>query len=209
MFDFSLADFAARAPAILIGLALHEYAHAKAASMLGDPTPRWEGRLTLNPLPHLDFLGTLMLVFGPIGWAKPVNVNPNNFRGDRKRGMMLVALAGPAMNLLVALIAAILVYGLWGISELNIILRNLVIINLYLAVFNILPIPPLDGSKVLMGLLPYKHLGWMYSLEQYGPIILLLAVVTGVASKITYPVFYALYVGFINPVASFIARAIF
>ncbi|MDD2420919.1 MAG: site-2 protease family protein [Heliobacteriaceae bacterium] len=209
MFDFSLATFVARVPAILIGLALHEYAHAKAASLLGDPTPRLEGRLTINPLAHLDLIGTIMLLIAPIGWAKPVHVNPGHFRGDRKRGMMLVSLAGPLMNVLIAVLAVVLIHGFGRNSEMNMILQYLLVINVSLAAFNILPIPPLDGSKILAGILPYRQAGWLYSLEQYGPIILMVAIVTGLAQKLLQPVWYGLLWGFVSPVGNLLGTVIF
>ncbi|KAB2952618.1 site-2 protease family protein [Heliorestis acidaminivorans] len=209
MFDFSLASLVAKAPAILLGLALHEYAHAKAATMLGDPTPRYEGRLTMNPLPHLDVIGTLMLIIAPIGWAKPVNVNPYNFRGDPKRGMMYVSLAGPAMNIFLALISMVLFVGFYNHPEMNRVLQWMIIVNISLAVFNMLPIPPLDGSKVLAGLLPYKHLTWMGKVEQYGPLILIIAVVTGIAQMIIRPLWIIVHDGFVSPVGRFIGSFIF
>ncbi|QGG49400.1 site-2 protease family protein [Heliorestis convoluta] len=209
MLDLSLASLAAKAPAILLGLALHEYAHAKAATMLGDPTPEQEGRLTINPLPHLDVIGTLMLIIAPIGWAKPVNVNPYNFRGDPKRGMMYVSLAGPAMNIFLALISMILLVGFYRQPELHSVLQWMIIVNISLAVFNMLPIPPLDGSKVLAGLLPYRHLGWMSKVEQYGPLILIVAVVTGIAQMIIRPLWILVHDGFIYPIGRFIGSFIF
>ncbi|MTV47396.1 site-2 protease family protein [Heliobacillus mobilis] len=209
MFDFSLTDLIARAPAILIALALHEYAHARVAVWLGDPTPRWEGRLTINPLAHLDILGTIMLVFGPFGWAKPVHVNPANFKGDRKRGMMLVSLAGPLMNVLLAILSVILLIGFWNQPELRPILQSLLMINVGLAAFNILPIPPLDGSKILYGLLPYRYSGWLYSLEQYGSLILLLIVFFPSLSRfLLMPIYDTLY-AIILPVGSAIGKLIF
>lgn len=149
-------------PAILIGLTFHEYAHGKVAYILGDDTAYQQGRLTLNPLPHIDWLGFLMLVFFKFGWAKPVQVNPLNFRKDisYKQGMALVSLAGPAMNIFIALVGMFLYRYLSVYMELVWMqyvlagLTPLIWINLILAAFNLIPLPPLDGSKILAGLLP-------------------------------------------------------
>ena len=108
MFGFNLTTLIANIPALLIGFAFHEYAHAWAADRLGDPTPRSQGRLTLNPLVHLDLFGTLMAFLYQFGWAKPVMTNPQYFKGDKLRGRMLVSLAGPTMNLIVAFVALLL-----------------------------------------------------------------------------------------------------
>ncbi len=170
-------------PVILFSLTIHEYAHALAAYKLGDDTAKKEGRLTLNPLVHLDILGTLLLFIVHFGWAKPVPVDPRNFRDPRK-GMLLVALAGPVSNLLTAVVAAValkmifqkyVVLGLPLTSEMEVIVRMLVwfiFIGIVLAVFNMIPIPPLDGSKVLFGLLP-ESLAYSYlRFETYGIFIL-------------------------------------
>ncbi len=187
-------------PAILIALTFHEYAHGKVADLLGDDTPYYQGRLTLNPLPHIDWVGFAMLFIFHFGWAKPVQVNPNNFKKvGYKKGMMLVSLAGPMMNLLLAFLALVLMrllepYQLtaWGGITAQ-ILSPLIIINIILAAFNLIPLPPLDGSKILAGLLPDVGARMMYSLEQYGPLMLLLLIITGVAYKIFIPVANFLY----------------
>lgn len=175
-------------PAILIALTIHEFSHGYVAHYLGDPTPKRQGRLTLNPLPHLDPLGTLLLLVAHFGWAKPVQVNPFYFRGDRQRGMLLVALAGPGSNLIVALLSGIL-YNLFVQSViLAMFFLTLLSINVYLAIFNLLPVPPLDGSKILAGLLPRRMHGYIHQLEIYGPFILLLLIFTNVIGKILVPV---------------------
>lgn len=171
-------------PAVIVGLVFHEYAHGLAAYRLGDRTAYNEGRLTLNPIAHIDILGLIMLYLAGFGWAKPVPVNPYNFRGDKARGMMLVSVAGPISNLITALAAAVL-YGAWlhDIPYLDRVTIEIININVILAVFNILPIPPLDGSKILAGLLPASR-GVLYSLEQYGPLILVLLLFTGIISRV-------------------------
>lgn len=185
-------------PAIVIALTFHEYAHGKVADWLGDDTPYYQGRLTLNPLPHIDWMGFLMLILFQFGWAKPVQVNPLKFKNiSIKQGMMLVSMAGPAMNLLLAFIGVVLLkilgfdpqLGTYSGNYLTLIqlVYPLVVINLILAAFNLIPVPPLDGSRILAGLLPDSGTRVIYSLEQYGPLLLLLLIVTGLASKIFLP----------------------
>lgn len=169
-------------PPILMALTLHEYAHAYVAYRLGDKTAMYEGRLTANPLKHLDPLGTLLLFIAGFGWAKPVPVNPWEFV-DPKRGMMLVSLAGPGTNLFLALVGAIL-FGLFTPSgDLFFMLNYFIYINVLLAVFNILPIPPLDGSKILAGILPGRQ-PWLYQLERYGTPILFLLIFFGILNPV-------------------------
>src|SRR5579875_590524 len=134
-------------PGLLAAMVLHELAHAYVVTQLGDPTAKYQGRLTLNPLAHIDWIGLIMLVTVRFGWAKPVPVNPYNFRHPRQ-GMMWVALAGPITNVLVAYVCLSLLRLVPG-GALYRILNLAVIYNVYFAVFNILPIPPLDGSRVL------------------------------------------------------------
>lgn len=189
MFNFpSLYEILVAFPAFVIGLTFHEFAHGWMAYKLGDKTAYYQGRLTLNPVPHIDPVGFLMLVLFRFGWAKPVPVNPYNFHGDIKRGMLLVALAGPATNLLVA-VAASLLLGLTAVHmpferEIYIqIVLQIIYINVILAVFNLLPVPPLDGSKILAGILPGRQ-EWLYQLEQYGTIVLLILLFTGIIGKV-------------------------
>ena len=189
------------APPILLALTVHEFAHGYVAFRLGDPTAQAMGRLTLNPLKHLDPLGTLAFFIIKIGWAKPVPVNPAYFRNPRK-DMLWVALAGPAVNLVLAVISALAVKVVWFIAAnipysqmveailvpLNQVLMASVWINLVLCIFNFLPIPPLDGSRILAGILP-PHLARSYaSVERYGFIIILVLAFSGLLSKMIMPV---------------------
>jgi Zn-dependent protease len=158
-------------------------AHAVTADYLGDPTPRRMGRITLNPLKHLDPIGTLLLLIAGFGWAKPVMVNPMNMRGNPRTAMAIVAAAGPISNLLMALLAAIVFrLGLVdftvfpptsNIPSLEFILSEFIWINLILAFFNLIPIPPLDGSKILFAILPGELVYRLRPLEQFGFLILM------------------------------------
>jgi len=188
-------------PILLLALSVHEYAHAWAAVRLGDATPRWEGRLTLNPLAHLDPVGLLALVLTRrFGWAKPVRVNPMNL-ANREAGMVMVSLAGPGANVVFAiLLSAIikLIYGAYGyrreaIAFLIMALDQGVWINLGLAVFNLIPIPPLDGSKILAAVLSGEAARVYYRLEQYSYIILLAFIMTPLSTWILVPIVGALY----------------
>jgi len=184
---FSIPSFYAMGvmlPAVVLGLTLHELAHGWTADLLGDHTARYQGRLTVNPLAHIDVIGLLLLFIAGFGWAKPVPVNPYNFRGDFRRGMMLVSLAGPAANLILALLGAVgLGMGGWKFPYGQDILLAFIRINVVLAVFNLIPVPPLDGSKILAGLLPDSQ-RWIYNMEQYGIIILLLLLFSGIIGKV-------------------------
>jgi Zn-dependent protease len=194
MFNIDIYQLILWLPGVIIALTLHEYAHGRTADWLGDPTPRYQGRLTLNPLAHLDPLGFLLLLIVHFGWAKPVQVNPLNFRGDRHRGMMLVSLAGPGMNLLVAFTGALitaLAIPAGSTGYLPVVFSYIIVINIYLALFNLIPVPPLDGSQILAGLL--RNDGIVYSLQRYGYIILLLLIFTGLVGGVLGPVTDFLY----------------
>lgn len=171
-------------PALIVGFTVHEYAHAWMAVRLGDPTPRWSGRLTLNPLRHLDPIGTLMVFVAFVGWARPVRWNPANLRGISYRmGTLLVAAAGPLSNLGLAVVGAFLwrvalSLGLnlrWGIIPGPVdLLGVFVAFNALLFVFNFLPLPPLDGFAVLRSVAPSSWYPLLRTLEQYGTLILIL-----------------------------------
>jgi len=189
----NLFDMIIYLPAILIAITFHEFAHGLMAYRLGDPTPKYQGRLTLNPLAHLDPLGTLLLIVAHFGWAKPVQVNPLYFHGDRRRGMMLVSLAGPFINLVLAYVAALFI-GLMFREKIPYnpvflsFFQACVQINLVLAAFNLIPVPPLDGSKILAGILPRESAGFIYRIEPYGPVVLMLLIVTGATQIIFIPI---------------------
>ncbi|HWR09245.1 site-2 protease family protein [Sporomusa sp.] len=189
MFGFD-ADMIFRIPALLIALTVHEYAHARTAVALGDPTPRFMGRLTLNPVAHLDPIGLLMLWLFKFGWAKPVPINPSYFKNYRQ-GMVMVSLAGPVSNMILALITA---FAIGILAKMQLLSGDWVKVlwmtysyNIILAIFNLVPIPPLDGSKVLASLLPGRQGHVFDQLEQYGPFILMALVYVGVIGMITYP----------------------
>lgn len=190
MFDFSLMGLIAGLPGLLIALVVHEYAHARVADAMGDFTPRLTGRLTLNPRAHIDPLGLVMLLVAHFGWAKPVMINPRNFR-DWKKGELLVALAGPASNLVVAflsltIMAALFKLGIFS-TGIQLVLSMLVLYNINFAIFNMLPLPPLDGSKVLLVLLPEEYAYRLMSLERYSFIILIALMMTPVLTGILIP----------------------
>ncbi|MEE2708840.1 MAG: site-2 protease family protein, partial [Gemmatimonadota bacterium] len=164
------------APAFIFALTFHEFAHAWSANKLNDPTAKNEGRLTLNPLVHLDPVGTIMLFVVGFGWARPVPVNPRNLQNPRQ-DMMWIALAGPCSNVLLAFALGWLYYNTAPTSEMMSIFRAMlqfgVYINLVLCFFNLLPIPPLDGSRIITGLLPQEQAYQFSKLEQFGPGLLI------------------------------------
>ncbi len=187
---------------VLLALTFHECAHAFVANKLGDPTAKNLGRLTLNPIKHLDLVGTLAFLFsGMFGWAKPVPINPMNFK-DPRRDMMWVAIAGPITNIFLAVLSAILFRVLTmnsfslGSNFLGILrplflmLHLSIIVNIGLAVFNIIPIPPLDGGRVLVGLLPHRHAASYARIEPYGFMILILLMFSGLVQVLISPIIY-------------------
>ena len=180
MFNFNLHEMALMLPAIILGLTFHEYAHGKVADLLGDHTARNLGRLTLNPISHIDPVGFIMLIIAKFGWAKPIPVNPYNLRGDKRQAMLLVSLAGPATNIILAVISAVVLGAIYNLHlpYANEMISYMIVINVILGIFNLIPIPPLDGSKILAGLLPGRQ-DWLYSLEAYGAILLILLVFSG------------------------------
>ena len=207
MFGFG-PDMIYAIPGLLIAMTVHEWAHAKVADNLGDYTPRMQGRLTLNPISHIDPIGLIMLFFAQIGWAKPVPINPNN-SSNYRNGVMQVSLAGPLSNLIVALVATVL-FALtfkYNMSAhwLTAILQLIIIYNVNFAIFNLVPIPPLDGSKVLLSLLP-GEMAYKYEtsiIARYSFILLILLVFTGILGFIIRPI-SGLIISFLNIIVSLI-----
>lgn len=189
------------APPLLLALTFHEFCHGFVADRLGDPTPRLAGRLTLNPLRHLDLVGTLAFFLVKFGWAKPVPVNPAYFRKP-KTDMLWVALAGPVSNLVLAMVSALLAKAVWLLAALlplvglittiltlfNAMLITSVWINLILAILNLLPIPPLDGGRILTGLLPDDLSRSFQKLERYGFLLILIFALSGMMSRLIMPI---------------------
>lgn len=178
-------------PGLVIAMVIHEYSHARVAYALGDYTPRLQGRLTLNPAAHVDPIGLLMLFVAHFGWAKPVQINPMNFSNPR-RDDILVSLAGPASNLIVAFVALIILVLMakfdFPLSEGLLVVFNLIIIyNINFAIFNMLPIPPLDGSHILRNLLPYELARAYEGLERYSFIFLILIIATPILHYVFVP----------------------
>ena len=191
---------------LVASLALHEFAHAAAAVALGDETPREQGRLTPNPMVHLDLVGSVLLPvlfvalhLSPFGWARPVQVSPHRFhRGVKMHvGMMLTAFAGPAMNLLLAAVAGVgFAFATGAISVL--VWRELLTLNVLLFLFNLLPVPPLDGSRVMSGLLPLSMRDGYRRLERFAPAFLGLLFFTNVAGRFLTPAAQSLVDAFVS-----------
>jgi Zn-dependent protease len=196
-----ISELIIMAPPLLLALTFHEFSHGYVAYRLGDPTARLAGRLTLNPLRHLDLLGTLAFFFIKFGWAKPVPVNSAYFRNP-KTDMLWVALAGPLSNLALAVFSALLVKMVWLFASilpqnalvgailvpLNSMLITSVWINLVLGIFNFLPIPPLDGGRILGSLLPDDLSRSYLKVERYGFIIVIVLAFSGILSRLIMPI---------------------
>ncbi len=226
LFNFTLTTFIVIIPVVLISITVHELAHGLVADRFGDPTPRVTGRLTLNPIKHLDPMGAILLAMVGFGWAKPVQVNPNNFKDidkgydvyfvDRdyysvqrqiRKKMMYVALAGPISNILLAIIAAVIYvhfdFLFRSFPELSsTFFQTLIMINVFLATFNMLPIPPLDGSKVLGAFLPESAYQKYMMIEDKGFLILMLLVITGALQYVIRPV-AVFFINFVYFIATF------
>ncbi len=191
MFDLGLVGIIAGLPGLIIAMVVHEYAHARMAVALGDFTPRLMGRLTLNPMAHIDPIGLLMLLLIRFGWAKPVTINPNNFKQPR-RDDILVSLAGPAANLVTAFAALLVMvlfikFGVAMSSGTRTVFSLIMIYNINFAIFNMIPLPPLDGSHVLRQLLPWEMARKLDGIERYSFLILIAIMMTPVLGWIFIP----------------------
>ncbi len=193
-----IINFLAILPAIIIAISFHEYAHAKVAIKLGDPTPKLQGRDTISPVSHIDPIGFICLIIAHFGWGRPVQIDPRNFKNPLK-GQMLVSLAGPLMNLLIAFVTLIIINiidatGIMiGLSDtiasaISLIVTYIVLINISLCVFNLLPLPNFDGSKILLYFLPAKAKFKYLELEKYGPVIFLIIVLTPIPELVISPI---------------------
>jgi Zn-dependent protease len=187
LFNFDWDSLLYRVIAFVIAFSIHEWAHAFVAYKLGDNTAKNEGRLTLNPVSHVEPFGMLMILFGPFGWARPVPVNMFHFRGNRRLGMVYVAIAGPLTNLILAILFLQVNWYLLSTGTLNTwpqwaatLVGNTIAwsfaINVALFVFNLLPVAPLDGSKILRYSLPRRFDGFFERMEPYGTFVLLLLI---------------------------------
>lgn len=188
-----LKEILLRLPIIFIAITVHEYAHGYAALKMGDPTAKLSGRLSMNPLAHMDIVGALsMLIFG-FGWAKPVPINPNNFK-NHKKGTVIVSLAGPISNLFLAFLGSVL-YGIFRrigfgnfssqFSEIFYgLLAQLILLNVCFGIFNLVPFPPLDGAKIVGAFLPYKTYFKIMQYERYAFPILIVLMYLGIFDRI-------------------------
>ena len=195
-------------PGVIIAITFHEFAHAYTAYKLGDDTPLYQGRLNLNPMSHLDPLGFIMLIVAHFGWGKPVQIDPRNCNGkySLSASEAIVSVAGPVMNFIVAIISAIIMFAVTkfaGISFLASttggiildIIQYTVIVNIGLGVFNLIPLPPLDGSKVLTHFLPYNAKVWFANNEGTFIVVFMLLWITGIAGEIISPIINGIYSG--------------
>ena len=196
-----IIDMLTMLPGILIALTFHEFAHGLAAYAMGDDTAKNAGRLSLDPMKHIDPIGFIMLFIMRFGWAKPVPINENNFRHERL-GLFFVSIAGITMNLILALIFQLILFFTADIVQLSAyvdVMRGIVWINIMLAAFNLIPIPPLDGSKIIYTFLPRNLRFTFYKYESYGSIILIILLLTGGISLLLNPVISAL-ISFLNSI---------
>lgn len=198
---FDLLSLLLTIPGVLVAITFHEFAHGFAAYKLGDDTPKYQGRLSLNPLAHLDPIGVVMLVFAHIGWGKPVQINPNNFtrKISARAGEAIVAAAGPVMNFVLAFVFSIILYAVLifgtsfalGTQMGNIVITMIeyaIVVNVGLGVFNLIPLPPLDGSKVLTAFLSYNAKRWFEEHTNLFYIVFLVIWITPISSMIISPI---------------------
>ena len=196
-------------PGVLIAMTFHEFAHALAADKLGDDTPRIQGRLNLNPISHIDPIGMILLLVAGFGWGKPVQIDSRNFNGkySLSKSEAIVAAAGPVMNFVLAFVFMIITYVIFGTANilngisanassiLYIVMIRTISINIGLAVFNLIPLPPLDGSKILMHFLTFNAKQWFYDNERIFYIAFLILWITGLLSSILAPIFSGVFSG--------------
>lgn len=214
----ALFAFVISIPGILIAITFHEFAHAFAADKLGDDTPRRQGRLNLNPFKHLDLFGTIMLVFAGFGWGKPVEIDPRNFNRNMSlsKAEAIVSAAGPLMNFILAILFEIVLCliiklapgiemadGMLTASNRAVIIaievvRSIISINIGLGIFNLIPLPPLDGSKILCGFLPYNAKNWIESHSQIFELIFIALWIVGILSLIVEPIILFVKSGLTN-----------
>ena len=201
-------------PGVIVAITFHEFAHAFVADKLGDDTPRRQGRLNLNPLSHIDPVGFFMLIFAHFGWGKPVEINPANF--NRKRSWSaqeaLFALAGPVMNLIIAIVLTIILFAITTFTPtfilsttgmlIGLTLQMAISVNIGLGVFNLIPLPPLDGSKILMHFLPYNAKTWFENNAQIFYIVFIVLWVTNLISYIISPVINIVSTGIYSMVSA-------
>lgn len=198
-------------PGLLLAISLHEFAHGYAAYLMGDPTAKYSGRLSLNPLHHLDLAGALCMLLFRFGWAKPVPIDPRYFK-NRRMGTIIVSLAGPFANFILGFIFCLAYYSIARFTLNGPVIWQFVsqiclygiFMNVGLMIFNLIPIPPLDGSKILMEFLPYRIKYKIYSYERYFSLILIIIVYAGAMSPIL-----SLLRGYVISFYEIIARVIF
>ena len=194
-------------PAVVIAMTFHEFAHAWTADHFGDTTPKSQGRLTLNPVAHIDPFGFVLLLFAGVGWGRPVMINPNNFTSNKSRSTCeaLVSLAGPLMNFILAILFTVIYYLLLQYApdtQAIVILMNLVLytisINIGLGVFNLIPLPPLDGEKIFRRILPYQAIEWLDRNANTLQLVFMLLWITGVLGYIVAPIVNAIFTFLFN-----------
>jgi len=203
--NFSLQLFLLRLPALIIALTFHEFFHGFAAYLLGDRTAKRDGRLSFNPLKHIDPIGMILILVVGFGWAKPVMVNPYNLKNP-KQDMAIIAIAGPLSNFIMAFVVSLIHVVFWitigryggvGADNISLFLEVLALINIVLGVFNMIPIPPLDGSKLFGAILP-DHLYFRYIGFRHGFILLIVLIMSGATTAIIGPFIGTIHNAFYN-----------